>query len=128
MNKNQRLLTDVYDEVKENIYLSESILDNDKLMEMKDDLLNLHEYLPNLIRFYFEGEYRNTLSEEDKDIINELYNTRNYTREENVIECINWVDNHKDFKDLLNEGNIQKIGNLLEDLEKEYNTYFNKLK
>lgn len=126
MNRRQQLLKEIYDETRENIYLSECIVNPDKILERKDELINLKDYIPNLIRVYLGVKYQESISDND-EVQKLIYSKRKNTREEQVIDCINWVDAHKKFNDLLDEENINKIGNLLEDLEKDYNTFFKKL-
>ena len=60
----------------------------------------------------------------NKEIIDLIKESRKYTNEEEIMEFINWVDKHNQFEDLINEKEVKKLGDELEELE----NYIDKLK
>lgn len=124
------LLNEVYEEGRERIYLSINIVNIPKIDKYKEELFALDEYLPNLLRSFIGLDYYRVLNNSDNldKIMEQMGDTRFFTREEDVVEFINWVDEHPDFKELLNEDKVKELGDDLESLEKDYEKYLKVLK
>ena len=124
------LLNEVYEEGRERIYLSINIVNIPKIDKYKEELFALDEYLPNLLRSFIGLDYYRALNNSDNldKIMEQMGDTRFFTREEDVVEFINWVDEHPDFKELLNEDKVKELGDDLESLEKDYEKYLKVLK
>ena len=124
------LLNEVYEEGRERIYLSINIVNIPKIDEYKEELFALDEYLPNLLRGFIGLDYYRVLNNSDNldKIMEQMGDTRFFTREEDVVEFINWIDEHPDFKELLNEDKVKELGDDLESLEKDYEKYLKVLK
>ena len=116
-----KFINRLYDNEKERIYYQYNVVNIKKVQSREDDLINLKEYLPNLLRSFITTEYYTRMEEYgviDK-VLKKMRKTRGQSREDNVIEYINWIDSHKEFNDLLNEKQVKKLGDSLEELEKE---------
>ena len=73
MNNYQKLLTEIYEDLKEEIYGSELIVDVGNVKKRKDELLSLDEYLPNLLRPYLGMDYSSKLMDSpNKDYIDKI--------------------------------------------------------
>ena len=130
MNKLQNYLDEMFVELKDKIYSEICLIDMDNFNEMRLDLLNLNEYIPNLLRKFLGLEYYSYLDEKDdvESIFKLILENRKQSNEEDVIELINWVDSHKEFSDLLDEEKVVNLGNRIEFLESEYELYYEILK
>ena len=118
----KKFLDDVYNKAKEDLYYKFNIVEIKKAQSREEELFSLGEYLPNLLRSFLSLDYYTRMEEMGvlDDVLTEMAKTRKQGREADVIEYINWIDSHKDFKDLLNEDKMKKLGDGLEELEKEY--------
>ena len=118
----KKFLDDVYNKAKEDLYYKFNIVNIKKAQSREEELFSLGEYLPNLLRSFLSLDYYTHMEERGvlDDVLTEMAKTRKQGREADVIEYINWIDSHKDFKDLLNEDKVKKLGDGLEELEKEY--------
>lgn len=132
VNKKEELkyLDEYYNDSKETLYYKYNIVNISKAQERESELFNLNEYLPNLLRGFLSIDYYTRMEEANMidDVLKKMGETRKYTREESVIEFINWIDTHKTFNDLLNEDKVKELGDDLEALEKEYNELKKKIK
>ena len=118
----KEFLTEIYNNAKEEIYLGTNIVNIKKAQSRQEELFELGEYLPNLLRAFLDLSYYSKMRElgvMDK-VTEQMAKTRKQGREADVIEFINWIDAHKDFSDLINEDKVNKITGQLESLEKEY--------
>ena len=124
------LLDNLYDNIKEKIYLNENILNVSEINKRSIELIGLDEYIPNLLRPYLGLTYYTNLEKKEnyQSIIKEMNKTRKQSIEDDVIEFINWIDTHKEYHTFLNEEKVKIIGDNLEDLEKEFNDYYKILK
>lgn len=124
-NKKQQLkfLEDFYERRKEELYLGTNVVNIKKAQDRQEDLFNLNEYLPNLLRGFLDINYYSKMEEAGviDEVMEQMAKTRKQGREADVVEFINWIDSHKDFSDLLNEKKVKNLGDKLEELEKEYN-------
>lgn len=121
--RQKELLTEIYNDAKEEIYLGTNIVNIKKAQSRQEELFELGEYLPNLLRSFLDLSYYTKMRELgviDK-VLEQMAKTRKQGREADVIEFINWIDTHKDFNDLINEDKVNKIADQIEQLEKEYN-------
>lgn len=119
------ILDEFYIKQKEKIYIQHNVVNIKQVEKQQEELFQLDEYLPNLLRSNLPYSYHKQLesSEKNEDIIKQMYKSKRFTDEEETIEFINWVDKHNQFKDLINEKEVKKLGDELEKLEK----YINKL-
>lgn len=105
---------------RENIYLEHkhNILDLNKVKEFEDDLINIGEYLPFLIRNSISIDYYHNIRVLDfyDNILLEIFNSRDFSIEEQVLELLEWVNNHNDFKSLIVEEELLSLSNDLESL------------
>ena len=125
VNKKEKLkiLDDFYNREKERIYYSINVVNIKKAQSREEELFQLNEYLPNLLRSFLSTNYYTVMEENgvlDKVML-KMRDTRKQSREADVIEYINWIDSHKQFQDLLNEKKVKELDDQLEELEKEYN-------
>ena len=121
--RQKELLTEIYNDAKEEIYLGTNIVNIKKAQSRQEERFELGEYLPNLLRSFLDLSYYTKMRELgviDK-VLEQMAKTRKQGREADVIEFINWIDTHKDFNDLINEDKVNKIADQIEQLEKEYN-------
>ena len=118
-------LDEFYIKQKERIYRKYHVVNIKNIEKHQEELFQLDEYLPNLIRSNLHYSYRKQIeSSEKRDIIvKQMYNSRRFSDEEETVEFINWVEEHEQFKDFINEKEVKKLGDELEELEK----YINKL-
>lgn len=109
----------LYEELRENVFFQFSIINRDNLKKHEDELIHLHEYLPNMIRISADMDYRilEELGVWD-DIIKKSCKTRHYSSEENYNELLDWIDEHKEFEDIVNKEEIKKLEKELRELEK----------
>ena len=117
-----KFLDDFYNQEKERIYYSINVVNIKKAQNREEELFQLNEYLPNLLRGFLSINYYSVMEENgvlDKVML-KMRDTRKQGREADVIEYINWIDSHKQFQDLLNEKKVKDLGDQLEELEKEY--------
>ena len=114
----KEFLTEIYNNAKEEIYLGTNIVNIKKAQSRQEELFELGEYLPNLLRAFLDLSYYSKMRE--LGVMEQMAKTRKQGREADVIEFINWIDAHKDFSDLINEDKVNKITGQLESLEKEY--------
>ena len=117
-----KFLDDFYNQEKERIYYSINVVNIKKAQSREEELFQSNEYLPNLLRGFLSINYYSIMEENgvlDKVML-KMRDTRKQGREADVIEYINWIDSHKQFQDLLNEKKVKDLGDLLEELEKEY--------
>ena len=123
VSKKDRLefVQQLYEDEKERIYYSHNVVNIKKAQNREEELFSLKEYLPNLLRSFLSIDYYTRMEEYGviDEVLEKTGETRKYTREESVIEYINWIDTHKEFHDLLNEKEVKEIGDLVEELEKE---------
>jgi len=123
MSKGNNLQKQAYNKLRENIYYKTCIINFTELNKIEDTLINSGIYLPNLLRNYISLEYYTKcveLNTWDK-VISEMSKTRKQGREADVIEFVNWIDTHNEYSKLINEKNLLKIADEIEDLEKQYN-------
>lgn len=109
-----------YIKQKEKLYIQHNVVNIKQVEKHKNELFQLNEYLPNLIRSRFPYDYGKHIesSEKKENIIKQMYKSKRFTDEEETIEFINWVDKHEQFKDLINEKEVKKLEKELEELEK----------
>ena len=119
----KQFLDELYNNKKEELYYKTNIVEIKKAQNREEELFNLGEYLPNLLRGFLSLDYYTRMREMGviDNVLKEMAETRKQGREKDVIEYINWIDSHDDFKDLLNEKKVKELGDELEELEKEYN-------
>ena len=124
--RQKQILDEWYTRKKEEVYYKNmDVVEIEKARNREEELFSLGEYLPNLLRGFLSLDYYTNMRERsviDK-VLSEMAKTRKQGIEEDVIEFINWIDSHKDFKDLLNEEKVKDLGGELEVLEKEYNKF-----
>ena len=103
---------------RENIYLKHNILDLNKVKEFENDLINLDEYLPFLIRNSISIDYYHNIRVLDfyDNILVEIFNSRDFSIEEQVLELLEWVNSHNDFKSLIVGDELLSLSNDLESL------------
>ena len=119
----KQFLDNLYNDKKEELYYKINVVEIKKAQNREEELFNLGEYLPNLLRGFLSLDYYTRMREMGviDNVLKEMAETRKQGREKDVIEYINWIDSHDDFKDLLNEKKVKELGDELEELEKEYN-------
>ena len=101
----------IYNETKEEIYLKYNIVDINNVKKRKEELFQLNDYLPLLIRDYLEGYFTRM---ENEGVIDEIFEKmrqigKHKSREDSVKEFIEWIEKHKEFDDLLNKNTFKKI-------------------
>ena len=121
--KKTRLVEELYDELREKTCLKYLIVDIKKVKSRQEELFQLKEYLPNLIRGFLDGYYKRM---EEYGVLDDIgehmvrHYTKMYTRREEVVEFIIWIDNHREFEDLINEEMLEKLEKELEELETRF--------
>lgn len=95
-------------ERKETIYSHYNIIDLDFFKEIKKELLrNTNVYYPVLIRRLLGIDYHTHLT--DTRVYDKIYETRNYTSEDEVNELLDWVKQNNRYENLLNKKEYNKI-------------------
>ena len=120
--ENNETIQHIYNKSKENIYLKYNIINFKEVEKVEDELIQLKEYLPNILRSVMNPRYYVLMEEYgvlDK-VLEKMGETRKQTREENTIELINWVDTHSEYSQILDEEKIFRLGNELEELDNFY--------
>ena len=89
----RKLLDDLYCNDKEKIYLGVNIIDIKKVKNRQEELFDLGDYLPNLLRGFLDISYYTHINELPvaEDIFKEISKTRGQSRELDVVEFINWI-------------------------------------
>ena len=124
--RQKQILDEWYNRKKEEVYYKNmDVVEIEKARNREEELFSLGEYLPNLLRGFLSLDYYTNMRERGviDTVLKEMGETRKQGIEEDVIEFINWIDSHKDFKDLLNEEKVKELDGELEVLEKEYNKF-----
>lgn len=118
--KKRKLVEELYESLREKIFYKYNIVNRDKLKSYEEELVNLHDYLPNLISGSVIMSYT-VLTELGvwDDIVEKSGKTRHYSREDNVVEFIEWIDAHKEFEELINRDEVKKLYDDVEQLEKQ---------
>ena len=116
------MLTEIYDEMKEEIYLKYNIVNIDNVKKRQEDLFALNDYLPLLIRSFCDGYFTRM---EKNDVLNEVFEKmrkvgKYQSRKSSVNEFIDWIGEHKEFEELLKENNLKKMQKELSDLDKDF--------
>jgi len=116
------MLTEIYDEMEEEIYLKYNIVNIDNVKKRQEDLFALNDYLPLLIRSFCDGYFTRM---EKNDVLNEVFEKmrkvgKYQSRKSSVNEFIDWIGEHKEFEELLNENNLKKMQKELSDLDKDF--------
>ena len=109
----------INEEVRENIYLSYCIINIPEAKNLEEELFSRGIYLPNLLRGVLSRNYFQRLDELGvfEDILPELSKSHFFGREESIVEFINWVDEHPEYDVLLDEVELKKLGDELEEFE-----------
>lgn len=116
------MLTEIYDEMEEEIYLKYNIVNIDNVKKRQEDLFALNDYLPLLIRSFCDGYFTRM---EKNDVLNEVFEKmrkvgKYQSRKSSVNEFIDWIGEHKEFEELLKENNLKKMQKELSDLDKDF--------
>jgi hypothetical protein len=84
-------------------------------------LFGLGEYLPNLLRSFISNDYYTRMEELGvwDEIVKKILKTKHYSREEDIVEFIDWIDTHKEFEDLINRDEVKELYDEIEKLEKQ---------
>ena len=122
VTKKQKIkkLNELYDELREQTCYKYSIVNVGKVKSYADELSALEEYLPNLMPSFIIQNYT-SLNEKGvwDDIVKKTGETRHYTMEECVYEFVDWVDEHPQFKEVLDKESLKELEKELGVLEKE---------
>ena len=120
--KNNQLLDELIKNQREEIYYNTNIINFKELRKYETDLINSGEYLPNLIRGFIGLDYYSKCDELGviETVLSRMSKTRKQGREADVVETINWIDQHQEYESILDEKNIKELGDKLEKLENKY--------
>lgn len=118
--KKRKLVEELYVSLREEVFYKYKIVNRSKLKSYEEELVNLHDYLPNLISGSVIMDYK-VLTELGvwDEIVKKSGETRHYSREDNVVEFIDWIDAHKEFEELINRTEVKKLYDEIEQLEKQ---------
>ena len=114
----ERALNKEYDA----IYSRHHLVDLTELSMLEDELVGTKKFLPFQIRRYLKTNYLKYLQVNDGDvgIINQIIDTRNQGVKEKVSEFITWINDNKQYNQLLDEKDYQQYTNEIEKIEMEY--------
>jgi len=119
--KKRKLVEDLYVRLREKICYKYTVVNITKLKSREDELFGLGEYLPNLLRSFISNDYYTRMEELGvwDEIVKKILKTKRYSREEDIVEFIDWIDTHKEFEDLINRDEVKELYDEIEKLEKQ---------
>ena len=117
-----KLVKELYDNERESLYYKYNVVNVKEVQSHQEELFQLKTYLPNLLRKVLSIEYYSRMGEYGvlDSVMETISKTRKQGREDDTVEFINWIDSHIEFYSLLNEKQVKKLGDDLENLEKLY--------
>lgn len=115
------IVTEIYEDMREEIYLKYNIVNIDKVKKRQEDLFALNDYLPLLIRTFCDGYFTRM---EKNGVIDKVFEKmrkvgKHKSREFSVNEFIDWIGKHDEFEDLLNRRELKKLYDEIDKLEEE---------
>ena len=119
--KKRKLVEDLYVRLREKICYKYMIVNITKLKSREEELFSIGEYLPNLLRSFISNDYYTRMEELGvwDEIVKKILKTKHYSREEDIVEFIDWIDTHKEFEDLINRDEVKELYDEIEKLEKQ---------
>ena len=119
-DKKIKLVEELYAKLREDVFYKYSVLNYNKIETYEKELVNLHEYLPNIISGYVVMDYK-ILNELGvwEDIVKQIGKARHYSREDDIVEFIDWIDKHDEFEDLIKRNEVKKLYDEIDKLENE---------
>lgn len=113
----KKKINELHNRVREEVCYKYNIVNISKVKKYEDELSNLEEYLPVLMPSFIMQDYKRL---EEKglwdDIVKKTGETRKYSYEECIYEFVDWIDNHQEFKEILNKKELEKLEKNLNDL------------
>lgn len=108
--------------MREDICLRTNVVNIKKAQKREEELFNLGEYLPNLLRSFLSLSYYTKMREKGviENVLEEMAKTRKQGREKDIYEFVKWIENHKDFDELLNHEKFEGLDKELKILEKSF--------
>ena len=114
----ESLITMKYREEMEDIYHRHSLINTDVLSGIEQELYDKELYLPVYVRRFLENNYYfSPLFTEYKD---KILKSRRYNSSEQVKELLEWLKQHNEYSNLLNEKVYKNLQSELSVLENEY--------
>lgn len=112
----------IYAQMREDICLRTNVVNIKKAQKREEELFNLGEYLPNLLRSFLSLSYYTKMREKGviENVLEEMAKTRKQGREKDIYEFVKWIENHKDFDELLNHEKFEGLDKELKILEKSF--------
>jgi acyl carrier protein phosphodiesterase len=119
MNKYEK---EIYNRMREDLCLRTNVVNIKKAQNREEELFDLGEYLPNLLRSFLSLSYYTKMREMGviEEVLEQMAKTRKQGREKDIYEFVKWIDKHQDFDDLLNRKKFEELDEQLKALEDIY--------
>ena len=115
-------IKDIYENEKEKIYFSYNIIDYNTFHKYEEELIQLNNYLPNIIRQNLNYDYYKFIINTGawSKILTQINSTRNYSMEESVEELLDWIKKYPQFKNIINDDELNKLNKDLKQLNEKF--------
>ena len=116
------VLEGLLDQEYDDIYSKYSLVNFNRLNEVEDELINSKEYLPFQIRRYLKTDYLKYLQSNNgkQEVIDKIVDGKFQPVMFYVEEYIDWVNKHKEYKDLLDTEEYNQFIKETDEIRKEY--------
>ena len=111
-----KLDSDLKKELLERTYLKYNIVNINEVYDCEKELVESNIYLPNLLRQFISNDYYIHVT--DSEVYDKLNETRSFTRQESVEEFVKWIEDNRDYNQLLDEPNLNMLYQELERFKK----------
>ena len=124
--EHKKFLDDAYRKKRELLHYRFNVVNIKRAQEREDELFRLGEYLPNLLRGFLSLNYYARMEEMGviDDVLRKMGKTRKQGMEADTIEYVEWISEHDEFVDLINEKELKMLDEGLKELENEFNVLY----
>lgn len=124
--EHKKFLDDAYRKKRELLHYRFNVVNIKRAQEREDELFRLGEYLPNLLRGFLSLNYYARMEEMGviDDVLWKMGKTRKQGMEADTIEYVEWISEHDEFVDLINEKELKMLDEGLKELENEFNVLY----